>query len=75
MKTVEIQMFVECYDVLGYKRAIYVTTVWGARIDINGGRWALCSSDGNVVVVGNVSELHGQGQDEMNIKFKSIVCY
>lgn len=75
MKAIEIQMFAECYDVLGYKRAIYVTTVWGSRISIGGTRWALRDSNGNVVAVGNVSELHGQGQDDMYIKFKNIVCY
>ena len=75
MKNVAIEMYVNGYDMFGAKRMIYVTTVWGSAIYMDGTRWSLRDSSGHVVAVGNISELHGQGKIMDEIRFKNIVCY
>lgn len=75
MKSVAIEMYADGYDMFGTKRMIYITTVWGTKIVMDGTRWSLRDSSGHVIAVGNISELHGQGQDNNEIKYKNVVSY
>ncbi len=75
MKSIAIEMYADSYDMFGTKRVVYVTTVWGTAIRMSGTRWSLRDSSGHVIAVGNISELHGQGQDMNDIKFKCVISY
>lgn len=72
-KNVVIEMYADSYDMFGTKRMIYVTTVWGSAIHMDGTRWSLRDSSGHVIAVGNISELHGQRQDMNEIKYKNVI--
>lgn len=74
-KTVKIEMYLDCTTEWGDRRWNYVTSVWGNYIEFLGGRWYLRDSDNHLVCCGNISELHGDGTDEFDVKFKNVVRY
>lgn len=74
-KTVRIEMYLVCTTEFGDRRWNYVTSVWGNYIEFVGARWYLRDSDNHLVCCGNISELHGDGTDDYDIKFKNVVCY
>ena len=74
-KTVKIEMYLDCTTEFGDRRWNYVITVWGNYIEFLGARWYLRDSDNHLVCCGNISELHGDGTDDYDIKFKNVVCY
>lgn len=74
-KTVKIEMYLDCTDELGIHRWNYVCSVWGDRIEFERSRWYLRDSDNRLVCCGNVSELHGYGTDDFDVKFKNVVRY
>ncbi len=73
-KTVKIEMYLDVTDERGVHRWNYVCSVWGDHIEFERFRWYL-RSDNRIVCCGNVSELHGDGTDEFDVKFKNVVCY
>lgn len=75
-KTVKIEMYLDCTTEWGDRRWNYVCTVWGDHIEFLGSyRWSLRDADGRMVCCGEISELHGDGTDDYNVKFKNVVCY
>ena len=74
-KTVKIEMYFDCTNEFGGRRWNYVTSVWGNYIEFLGRRWYLRDSDNHLVCCGNISELHGDGTDDFDIKFKNVVSY
>lgn len=74
-KTVKIEMYLDCTNEWGERRWNYVTSVWGNYIEFLGGSWYLRDSDNHLVCYGNISELHGDGTDDYDVKFKNVICY
>lgn len=74
-KSVKIEMYIEVITEGGVRRRIYGTTVWGDHIEFDGSRWYLRDSDNRMACCGNVAELHGDGVDNFDVKFKNVVCY
>ncbi len=74
-KSVKIEMYLDCTNERGERHWNYVCSVWGDRIEFNGLCWRLRDSDNRLVCVGNVAELHGDGTDDFDVKFKNVVCY
>lgn len=74
-KTVKIEMYHDCFTSWGGRRWNYAISVWGDHIEFDGGRWYLRDSDNCLVCCGNVAELHGDGTDDFDVKFKYVVCY
>lgn len=74
-KTVKIEMYLDCTTEFGDRHWNYVTSVWGNYIEFLGARWYLRDSDNHLICCGNISELHGDGTDDYDIKFKNVVCY
>ena len=74
-KTVKIEMYLAGTDEWGGYHWYYVCSVWGDRIEFEGSRWYLRDSDDRMICCGNVSELHGDGTDVFDVKFKNVVCY
>lgn len=74
-KTVKIEMYIDCTTEFGTRRWNYVTSVWGNELEFLGGRWFLRDSDKHLVCCGNISELHGDGTDRYDVKFKNVVRY
>ena len=74
-KTVKIEMYLDCTNEWGSRCWNYVTTVWGNNIEFLGGRWYLRDFDNHLVCCGNISELHGEGTDEFDVKFKNVIRY
>lgn len=74
-KTVKIEMYLDCTNEWGDRRWNYVISVWGDHIRFDRSRWYLCDADNGLICCGNVSELHGCGTDERDVKFKNVICY
>ena len=74
-KSVKIEIYLDYTNEFGVRRWNYITTVWGERIDFERYHWYLRDSDNRIICCGNVSELHGDGTDDFDIKFKNVVCY
>lgn len=74
-KTVKIEMYLDCTTEWGVRRWNYVTSVWGYHIEFSTDRWYLRGVGNELVCSGNISELHGEGADEFEVKFKNVVCY
>lgn len=74
-KTVKIEMYLDGTDEWGIHRWNYVCSVWGDRIEFDRSRWYLRDIGNRLVCCGNVSELHGDGTDDFDVKFKNVVCY
>lgn len=74
-KTIKIEMYLDCTTEWGDRRWNYVISVWGDHLEFSGSRWYLRDSDNHLVCCGNISELHGDGADEFDVKFKNVVCY
>lgn len=74
-KIVKIDMYLDCTNEWGDRRWNYVCTVWGDHIEFVRYRWYLRDADNGVVCCGNVDELHGDGTDDFDVKFKNVVCY
>lgn len=74
-KTVKIEMYLDCTTEFGERRWNYVITVWGDHIEFLGRLWQLRDSDNRLICTGNISELHGDGTDDYDVKFKNVVCY
>lgn len=74
-KTVKIDMYLDCTTEFGDRRWNYVCTVWGDHIEFGSHCWNLRDADGRLVCCGETSELHGDGADEFDVKFKNVVCY
>ena len=74
-KTVKIEMYLDCTAEWGDRRWNYVTSVWGERIEFDRSRWYLRDADNRAICCGNVAELHGDGTDEFDVKFKNVVCF
>lgn len=74
-KTVKIEMYLDCTTECGDRRWNYVCTVWGDSIEFDRGRWYLRDSNGSLVTVGNVAELHGNGYDDFDYKFINVVRF
>lgn len=74
-KSVKIEMYLDCTTECGNRRCNYVTTVWGACIEFDRSRWYLRDAENRMVCCGNISELHGDGTDDYDVKFKNVVCY
>ena len=74
-KTVKIEMYHDCINEFGDRRWNYVISVCGDHIEFNRSLWYLRDSDNRLVCCGNISELHGDGTDEFDVKFKNVVCY
>ena len=74
-KTVKIEMYLDCTNKWGERGWTYVCSIWGDRIEFERSRWYLRDVDNELVCSGNISELHGDGTDEFDVKFKNVVCY
>lgn len=74
-KAVKIEMYLAGTDEWGVYRWNYVCSVWGDHIEFERSRWYLRDSANRMVCCGNVSELHGDGTDDFDVKFKNVVCY
>lgn len=74
-KTVKIDMYLDCTTEWGDRRWNYVTSVWGERIEFDRSCWYLRDADNRLICCGNVAELHGEGTDEFDVKFKNVVCF
>lgn len=74
-KTVKIEMYLDCTTEFGVRRRNYVTSVWGNEIEFLDGRWYLRDSDRHLICCGNISELHGDGSDWYDVKFKNVISY
>lgn len=74
-KSVKIEVYIDCTTEFGDHRWNYVITVWGDHIEFGRSRWFLRDSDNNLVCSGDISELHGDGTDDFDVKFKNVVCY
>lgn len=74
-KTIKICMYFDYTNEFGVRSWHYITTVWGDHIDFDRYCWYLRDSDNRMICCGNVSELHGDGTDEFDVKFKNVVCY
>lgn len=74
-KGVRIEMYLECTNEWGVHRWNYVTSVWGDHLEFVGSRWYLRDCNNKLLCTGNISELHGAGTDEYDVKFNNVVCY
>lgn len=74
-KGVKIAMYLACATEWSDHRWNYVTSVWGDHIEIGHSSWYLRDADNRLVCCGNVADLHGDGTDEFDVKFKNVVCY
>lgn len=74
-KIVKIEMYLDCTNEWGDSRWNYVTSVWGDYIEFVDELWYLRDSDNHLVCCGLISELHGYGADEYEVKFKNAVSY
>ena len=74
-KSVKIGMYLDYTNECGVRRWNYITTVWGDHIDFERRQWYLRDADNSMICCGNISELHGDGTDEFDVKFKNVVCY
>lgn len=74
-KTVKIEMYLDCTTECSERRWNYVCSVWGDHIEFGPHSWYLRDADGGLVCCGYLSELHGDGTDEFDVKFKNVVCY
>lgn len=74
-KTVKIEMYLDCTNEWGDRRWNYVCSVWGDHIEFERSRWYLRDAENRMVCCGDISELHGDGTDEFDVKFKNVVCY
>lgn len=74
-KTVKIEIYLDCTTECGDRRWNYVTSVWGERIEFDHSSWYLRDADNRLICCGNVAELHGDGTDDFDVKFKNVVCF
>ena len=74
-KTVKIEMYFDCTNEFGVRSFNYVCSVWGDHIEFEHTRWYLRGANNSMICCGNVSELHGDGVDYFDVKFKNIVSY
>lgn len=74
-KGVKIAMYLVCTTEWGGRRLNYVTSVWGDHIEFGRSRWYLRDAGNSLICCGNVAELHGDGTDEFDVKFKNVLCY
>ena len=74
-KTVKISMYLDRTNEYGIHSLHYVCSVWGDRLEFVGRRWYLRDGDNRMICCGDVSELHGDGTDEFDVKFNNVVCY
>ena len=74
-KSVKIGMYLDCTNEWGSRRWNYITTVWGDHIDFERHHWYLLDANNEMICCGNVSELHGDGTDEFDVKFKNVFCH
>lgn len=74
-KGVRIEMYLVCTNEWGVRRCNYVTSVWGEHLEFVGFRWYLRDCNNKLICCGNISELHGDGTDEYDVKFKNVVSY
>lgn len=74
-KTVKIEMYLDCTNKYGDRCWNYVCSMWGDHIEFDNHRWYLRDVDNALICSGNISELHGNGTDEFDVKFKNVVCF
>lgn len=74
-KTVKIEMYIDGTNIYGDRCWTYVCSMWGDHIEFDHHRWYLRDVDNVLICSGNISELHGNGTDEYDVKFKNVVCY
>ncbi len=74
-KTVKIDMYYDCTNEWGERRWNYVCSMWGNYIEFDTYRWYLRDVDNSLICSGYISELHGDGTDEFDVKFKNVVCF
>ena len=74
-KTVKIVMYLDCTNKRGDRHWNYVCSVWGDHIEFDHSRWYLRGADNSLICCGNVVELHGDGTDDFDVKFKNVVRY
>ena len=74
-KTVKIEMYLAATDEWGNHSWTYVCSVWGDHIEFERSRWYLRDGNNRLVCCGDISELHGDGTDDFDVKFKNVVCY
>lgn len=74
-KSVKIEMYLDCTTEWGDRRWNYVCTMWGDHIEFGRFHWYLRDVDNRMICCGNVAELHGDGTDEYDVKFKNVVCF
>lgn len=74
-KAVKIEMYYDCTDKYGVRRWNYVATVWGEHIEFVRSSWYLRDADNSLICSGNVADLHGDGTDDFDVKFKYVVCF
>ena len=73
--TIKIAIYLDCTSEWGDRRWNYVTSVWGDCIEFDHSRWYLHDANNRLICCGNVAELHGDGTDEHEVKFKNVVCF
>ena len=74
-KTIAIANYLDTFNRFGDRKFVYVNTVWGATIDFDGSCWHLRDKTGKNVSIGNIAELHGDGQDDFDYRLVNIVSY
>lgn len=74
-KTVKIEMYLDCTNEFGVRSFNYVCSVWGDHIEFERTRWYLRDANNSMICCGNVSELHGDGTNDFDVKFKNVVSY
>lgn len=74
-KNVKIEMYYDCTDEWGVRHWNYVCSMWGDHIEFDQFRWYLFDSADSMICCGNISELHGIGSDDFDVKLKSVVRY
>lgn len=74
-KTVKIEMYYDCINKWGERRWNYVCSMWGDHIEFDNHRWYLRDVDNGLICSGDISQLHGDGTDDFDVKFKNVVCF
>lgn len=74
-KTVKIEMYLDCTNEWGDNRWNYVTSVWGESIEFDRSRWYLRDADNRLICCGKIAELHGDGTDLFDVKFKNVISF
>lgn len=74
-KSAKIAMYLDYTNECGVRRWRYITTVWGDHIDLESHYWYLRDDNNRIICCGNLSELHGDGTDEFDVKFRNAVRY